>query len=226
MAIDTKEALVHEVAPRDGEWDVDRLMALGEYFAAGYHGSLDPRHMVRVAAGLRKTLEHVPVDTGGEGLIVPSGPNPFVAGQSVYWAYGSGIMVDVGRLALKKEQHPGSADLLDRLASTWRGEYACMGWHGHSIPHFQKVLEQGFGGLESTIRMRREQCLDVDAAAVEAYDALLELLSGIAIFVGRYRKACEEAAADADDEFEQANWRRIARALQQVPNKPARTFFE
>ena len=229
MAQATTEAptLPHLVTPRRGDWDTERLLQLGEYFAAGYFACKHPSHMVRMGAGLRRTLEHTPLDLEGEGLLVPCGPNPWVAGQVVYWHYGSGIVVDDGALVRKKQDaSPEDAQLLDRLADTWRGEYARMGWHGHSIPHFGKVLEHGLHGLEARIRIRREECIDPDPEAVEVYDALVKLLKGIVAYVDRYREACTQRAEQVEDELQSGRWRRMAQALEHVPWKPARTFFE
>lgn len=216
----------HETAPAPREWDIDRLLALGEFFGAGYLGCPDERHIVRMGAALRCVLENTPVNIEGEGLLVPCGPNPFPAGQVAYWHYGSGIVVDDTRLAAKKaDADPADCALLDRLANLWRG-YSAFGWQGHSIVNYLRVLDEGLDGIEQRLRERREECLDKDSKAVAVYDALLELIQGIHVYVGRYRSDVLQQAQQVADPQAKARWVRLADALARVPRRPVESFYE
>jgi pyruvate-formate lyase len=220
------DAAPHETIRMPDDWDIDRLLALGEYFGAGYLGCPDERHVVRMGAALRCVLENTPINLDGEGLLVPCGPNPFPAEQAVYWYYGSGIVVDEARLAAKKDgADPGDCDLLDRLAGLWRG-YSAFGWQGHSIVHFGRILHEGLAAIEARIEDRREDCLDKDPEAIAVYDALLELIQGIYIYVGRYQWAALQRAEQVTDPEARARWARLADALTRVPKLPAESFYE
>jgi formate C-acetyltransferase len=161
----------------------------------------------------------------GDGLLAPSGPNPWVADQVVYWYYGAGIVADQGRLTTKKQGLADDRALLDRLAETWAG-YCHFGWQGHSIIHFGRVLGEGVSGVESRVRSRRAECLGQDAEAVAVYDALLELVAGIHAYVGRCRQAVLDRALAATNPEERARLDRLAEALSRVPREPARSFYE
>jgi len=218
-------ATPHEAPPPPGDWDVARLLALGESFASGYFGCSDDRHVVRVGAGLRCVLEHTPVNLGNDGLLAPAGPNPWFADQIVYWYYGAGIVVDRGRLATKRQQaEAGDHALLERLADTWDG-YCHFGWQGHSIIHFGRVLDEGLQGTAQRVRSRRDVCTGLDPEAVAVYEALTELLQGIHAYVARYQAAAARQAELMEGDAS-ARWGRLAEALRQVPLRPARSFYE
>ena len=215
----------HEAPSQPGDWDVARLLALGEYFAAGYFGCPDDRHVVRVGAGLRCVLEHTPIELGDDGLLAPAGPNPWLADQMVYWYYGAGIVVDRGRLAAKQQEaEAGEQALLTRLADTWDG-YCHFGWQGHSIVHFARVLEQGLQGIQQRVHSRRDECAGLDAEAVAVYEALTELLQGVCAYVARCQAAAARQSELTEDDAS-ARWGRLAEALEHVPLRPARSFYE
>jgi len=150
--------------------DAQRLLELGEYFAGGYFGSPDPRHVVRVAAGLRSVYEHTPLHVPAEALLLPAGPSLYPAGQAVYYFYGNGIVVDYGTLDAKRAAAESEADreLLSATEEHFRG-YADFGWQGHSIPSFERVLAEGLDGIEARIRRRRAEELGQRAAPASCH---------------------------------------------------------
>lgn len=87
----------------------------------------------------------------------------------------------------------------------------------HYIPHFPRILREGFAGYRARIVSRLEGSISPDAASFQA--GLLDALDGLAALFGRFAAHIRSNTADA-------RLLAVAEALAAAPHRPPETFLE
>jgi pyruvate-formate lyase len=94
---------------------------------------------------------------------------------------------------------------------------------GHFHPDYDKLFHLGVGGILDEITSRRQQAQG-DRGKEVFYDACQIALEGMAAFIGRVARACQEMAAI--DEASEARWSELAAICRHMATEPPRTFHE
>ena len=93
---------------------------------------------------------------------------------------------------------------------------------GHFHPDYEKVFEQGIGGLRRELARHTESAEDEDAKTF--YTACGIAASGLETFVRRLARACRDQAAHCPDEA--SHWTAQADRCDRIAEKPPQTFHE
>ncbi len=211
-----------ELAP---EALVAHLEAQGEWFAAGFLSRPGAGPIPRMAAAIRRYLEHVPLPDYTGRRLYPHGLTIWDGGECVTHHYVQ-ISYAPDRLQQKRAQASSpearaALDAVDRFFST----YPYAAGYTHSIPHYGRVLREGLDSYHERIERHLAHARQLgDARRVELYEALLEVLAGVRALHQRCL-ARIEAATLTQPEAE-ANRRALLAALRRVPFQPARGFTE
>ena len=178
------------------------LRSLGEAGAAGLYEEPDRSLFYRKALGLRRYFETCPLPPFRGTRLYPSGN---------VWTphYLDGMPLDLAALEQK------DADLAARIRgdflryrSSVPEEHTVAGnMYTHSMPHYERVLREGF----SSYRTRIAEIGDLDLR-----EGLLHLTDGI----GAYAARCADLVSSSGGNTA------LAAALRRVPMEPARDFYE
>lgn len=108
-----------------------------------------------------------------------------------------------------------TTEALDRAGAQWGG-----GWGGHSNPDYGRIVNGGTSYIRAILAQNRDKHPD------EAwfYRACSYALDAVDVFGERYRKLCLERAEKCENAADEALLRRMAKAFETVPKKPAYDF--
>lgn len=186
----------------------ERFLQIGEYFAAGLYEEEDRGLFYRKALALRRYYEKVSVPEYHGEKLYPSGK--MTVENAVYPFYDKGFRIN--KEALKQKD----AELLRILeesdfCTNWTtvpSEHSVAGnMYTHSMPHFERILEEGFASYEERIRKIEDR---------DMREGLLHVLAGLQSYHLRCCAYLEEVCPD----------RQLVEALRQVPFYPARDLYE
>ena len=197
---------------------IPALGQVGEFFAAGFMEGNGVPTLLRVAHGIRNHLSRCPLPPYQGQMFYPQGTSYWDTG-SVVWHHYVKLQYDAGRLA----QRHGEAGTdtqraaLEELQGFWEG-YPDAGGYTHSIPHYERVLEEGLNGFEERIRggMARR--------GAPLHEALLVVVDAVRVLHGRMVEQVK--AGDCDTPQSEARRRTLLEALDVAPFQPARSFWE
>jgi pyruvate-formate lyase len=218
--------------------DPEVLARIGEHFAAGFFEHPDSSPMRRWSLAVRRFFEHrflppwrgeplypcgIGHDATGGVILCPS--------YSFTWSYQD---VEVDRRLREArldevdtlEALRGEMQALDRTFDDIRTPHVVGGrGYTHSIPNYGRVIREGLDRHAERVRdglvaaTRRS-----DAATVDFYLGLQDVLAGIASWLGRIRGMLATAAAP--DPAADRLRGRLHEAYHRVPEAAARSFFE
>jgi len=100
---------------------------------------------------------------------------------------------------------------------------------GHFLPNYERVLKQGFNGLEEYINGRMSILHLEDPEDFQKnifYKSCLICCEAVKVYAKRYAELARQLAEDEKDFLRREDLLQIARVLDHVPAKPARTFHE
>ncbi|MBR3966368.1 MAG: hypothetical protein IKJ91_04750 [Clostridia bacterium] len=222
-----------------------------EAFAVGYMEAEHDDVGYRISSGMLNQAKHHPLSLdenaffAGKDLPVPrwrtDGP------QGVRNSHGNGFVVREDMLLANIKKYPEFAyelkeiyeyfkgkdttDMVNAEASDlarsiaknklgWGGgQYAWTGGHGN--PDYGLIIRNGTDGLRRKINDYKAK----NPEKIVFYEGLLLTLDAIDIYAERYGKMAKELAKKCDGE-QKKRLLRIASALDFVPKRPARDFFE
>ena len=194
----------------------------------------------RIACGIRRECEQARISVDPNDWFV--GPGCTYPDRGIRYARAGGIFSPPEVREAQKKRHPELAAEIDALYDAFepyrthrmtgdsftrvqhglREINACWGeGAGHANPDYEMLLRLGTEGLRQKIALFRR----IHTEKGGFYDALEIALSSIEILADRYRALAEQmlpAAAEA----EQGILRRIVSALENVPRRQPRDFFE
>lgn len=184
-----------------------RFEEIEEPYAAGFYDSPQRSRFFRLARAQRRYWEKLQLPAYDGGTLYPCGPK-CIQRFGVFPDYSFTFAVDFGFLEGKWPQ--GAAlmrEEVDRLGGI--GSIHDVGGNGytHSIPRYERVLQEGLDSYEARVRAREPG---------DFQDGLLEVLMGIRTYHARCLELLRQAAAPAS----------LIAALEQVPFSPARTLYE
>ena len=120
------------------------------------------------------------------------------------------VFKDKSRLLYDK-----TTEALERAGAEWGGR-----WGGHSNPDYGRIVNCGTDQLRVILDQNRVNHPDEDWF----YRSCSYALDAIDLFGERYRKLALETAETCENESDQALLRRMAKAFETVPKKPAYDF--
>lgn len=189
----------------------EKLLAAGEYSAAGLFEQPGRGLFFRKALALRRYFEHAGLSEYKGGRLYPSGGQYFI--MSVVPDYYFGFRFN---RALLEQRIPGEAgEIADKIEaaffrwhSTVPAEHTVAGnmWT-HSMPNYPRIAAEGLDSYAA----RAENVADADLR-----EGLLHLLEGLRCYVSRILDYLRSVNADE----------RLIRAYEQVPFQPARDIYE
>ena len=217
-----------------------RLLAdMGEIFAAGFFEEPDAPPVVRMARAIRRHLEQVPLPPWGGHSLYPAGRYAvWGADKAVYFSYSHSMCINWKVLRALKKRHtdPASRAALDAL-DRYMASYFMVGsavppefrlggdGYTHSIPYFGRMIREGLSGYANRIAEKHTAAREWgDEERIYFYEAMEDVLAGIAVFHDRCLQVLQEAKT-ADPAMEKVR-RDLLGALRWVPFQPARTFYE
>ncbi len=207
----------------------ERLEAVGEPFSAGFMADPDAPVVVRVAEGLRRFVRAVELAPYRGESLYPTGAAFWQRSPAmiVRWYYVSITPLDEKVLAEKRQafaDEPEKLETLEALARYW-GAYPPAGGYTHSIPNYERMLDDGLTCTETRIdtgfrRARR----DADDERLGFYHAMTVALDVARILHRRFVE--HVAAATLDEPVQRANQQRLLEAYRRVPEGSPETFYE
>ncbi len=217
-----------------------------EPFAFGFKeadlNGIDPKYEreYRIACGFKAFVENVKISIDPADWF--AGPGCEYPDPGIHYSRSGGIYCPPDVREKQKSNHPGLADEIDKLYDEFEpirthrltgGSFterqhelrkirACWGeGAGHANPDYEMLLRIGTEGIRAKIK--RFAAIHTECAGF--YASLEIALSCIEILADRYRALAEEMLKTADESSE-AVLRRMIRALQQIPRKQPRDFYE
>jgi len=100
---------------------------------------------------------------------------------------------------------------------------------GHFLPNCERVLRQGLNGIEQSIEDRMSALRLEDPEDFQKnifYKSCLTCCEAVKVYAKRYAELAGQLAENEKDLLRRENLLQIARVLDHVPAKPARTFHE
>lgn len=201
----------------------------------------------RIASGFKRLCEEAPLTINPADWFV--GPCCDYPGTGFRYNRAAGIFCHPDVRNEQKKRYPYLADEIDALYDEFEpirthkltGEYvndlgaeendrihdlertkSCWGTGGgHANPDFEMLLRVGTDGIREKIALYRKIHNDRDGL----YDSFLVALSCMETLGARYKKLAEEMLPDASEEDAKI-LRRVITALERIPQKQPRNFFE
>ena len=194
----------------------------------------------RIACGFRRLCEETELTIDPKDWFV--GPGCTYPHLGIHYSRGAGLVSYPELRNAQKERFPELAEEIDALYDEFepirthlltggsftqrqhelRSIKACWGeGAGHANPDYEMLLRIGTDGIRERIALFRK--IHTDKAGF--YDALEVALSTIEILAARYREKAAAMLETASPE-DAAVLRRIVRALEQIPQRQPRDFFE
>ncbi len=214
------------------------LRDLGEHFASGYFEEPEASPMRRWSRAVRRRFENRALPPYKGEILYPCGPanagpeNCIVAPSYSYtYSYNESALTamlpslsDEGRetlMALRAQMR----DLGERLNVIKTPHTLGGRGYTHSIPNYGRVLREGL----SEYARRISEKLDLarrrgDIERVDLYLGLQDVLAGIKRWHERILRFLREVSLD--NPLAEVRRKRLIAAYEQVPFRPARTFFE
>ncbi len=217
-----------------------------EPFAFGFKeadvSGIEPEHRraYRIACGFRRLCEETRLSIDPRDWF--AGPGCTYPDLGIHYSRGGGIFSPPEVRNRQKERHPELADEIDALYDEFepirthritggsftprqhalRAVNACWGeGAGHANPDYEMLLRLGTEGLRERLRL----FAGIHTEKAGFYRALEVALSTIEILADRYQALAREMIPSAAEE-DRAVLERIARALENVPRRQPRDFFE
>lgn len=187
---------------------VQRFLDIGEYLAAGLYEEPERSLFYRYSLGLRRYWEKRKVFPYKGRTLYPSGPTEF--DTIIKPDDNRGIYFSVQELSRKDPQLAlvlKESDFCKYRSSVPKDHVVAGDMWTHSMPNYERVLEEGLDAYEKRIR----QIMDA-----EIREGLLHLLAGIRNFAERSSAYLEEIGAEP----------RLIQALKKVPFQPANSLYE
>lgn len=206
------------------------LRQLGEFLAAGLCELPDATPTVRYARAYRRWFEHCRISEYRDGCLYPCGARGagegaiLTADYSFTLAWNSANF-DKKSVRATPEQERTLQDLralfeleerkVDRMTSPHT-----VGGNGytHAIVNYGRVLDEGLDAYGERIDLGLSNANDQDR--IDFYTAMTDLIEGIRAWHGRLIKTLGQCDRPCE------NNRRLLNALEQVPFRPARNFYE
>ena len=215
------------------------LLKHGMYTGALYYKNLNETTERRLARSTRYTLENMEIpqylDGQCEGLsfrrmISNFVPEDDIHGYGLRFALDGGCAFDPERLKglydlceNSVERHVVDTVIFDSRAAT--AEIAPKRYnHGgtHHIADMEFVIHHGISAYRQRIEAAMAAAKDAQTRMFQ--EAMLDVLEGTEHFVHRHRAYLQELLADYTGDRQTLS--RLVEALEQVPLKPARNFYE
>lgn len=205
------------------------LSGKGEWFASGFFEDESLPPVLRIAKGIKKQLENVPIPPFKETFLFPSGKNFLWQTENNILTFHYSYSMNYHPEKIEEEINKSEGEekklwkelkrKLDKYFSyplIFESKYTVggRGWT-HSIPNYEKVLKYGMLHYLEKIIERKEK----DAEKKEFYEAMEEVIKGIKIFHARLMTEIEKAPASKKRES-------LIDAYITVPFSPAENFFQ
>jgi trans-4-hydroxy-L-proline dehydratase len=220
--------------------DPAALARMGEWFAAGYFERPEASPMRRWSLAVRRRFEHRALAPYGGGHLYPSGPcvppdvteNRIVTpSYSFTWSFNSGAL----RAAQSSVDEEGEVALcalaramraLVAKVNVWDSLHTVGGrGYTHSIPNYGRVLREGLARHADRVAAGQAAArAESDPVSADVYQGLQDVLAGIHAWHRGILAALERW--QAPDETQGRERDALVNALQQVPFRPARSFYE
>lgn len=216
----------------------------GEPFAKVYREMEGKHQALRIAAGIKKAVEEMPISLQPEKAIVGQG----IARGIINFHFGSGIQIDhwLANDVLKNEQNEEIKKEVDELLAYFKNEDSLQifrdslteeenrggkkrvfwagEWGGHTLLDYQSLLMKGTSGLRKKIQENKK---NFNAAKdLEWFEALETTCESLDILAKRYADAAGEAAKVEEDLSLKKELLEIERICRKVPHYPAETWRE
>lgn len=218
--------------------DPEVLKSIGEFFAAGFFEEPEASPLRRWSRAVRRRFEHRTLPPYRGELLYPSGPvgqgpEDQIVAPSYSFTYVYNDPVLRQRLAVASEEEretllalQGAMRDLEAHLNVIQTPHTVGGrGYTHSIPNYGRVIREGLSeyarriaGQLQRARQRR------DEERIDFYLGLQEVLAGIACWHRRLLDLLEATSIDSPQA--EARRHRLRAALEQVPFRPARDFFE
>lgn len=191
---------------------------IGEPFAAGLFEDEERSLFYRFSKAIRRYFENRPVNQYAGRRLYPSGPAnrgdyQVLPDFSKTFSTGLGKRVLIDNYDVLGQKNPKAAQLMEevRKVSNFTVEpmhdYYTMDGYTHSIPHFERILEEGLDSYKDRIASIQD---------IDMKDGLFEVQAGFENYHRRCLEHLESVAASEE----------LLAALRQVPFRPARTVYE
>jgi len=131
------------------------------------------------------------------------------------------LIVGRGAKALSEEQREEWKTLRETVA---REATHIGGQDSHMAVDYELLLKEGIAGVKN--RISEKLCAETDGKKILFYETCLACLESVVLFANRYADEAERQAADCADAERAAELRLISKNLRNVPEKPAKTFYE
>lgn len=206
------------------------LFELGEVFGAGFCEAPDAAPTVRYARAWRRWLERGPLPAYDGGPLYPCGargtPGAAVMTPSYSFTFAwDGALYEQRAPAWSDPQRRAMEDLRAAADEENRKVEGVQTAHfigglgyTHGIVNHRRVLAEGLDAYET--RVKAGLAGAADEASRAFYTGLHDLLAGIRVWHGRLVDVVREDAAGGHPRD------RLLAALEQVPFRPARSFYE
>ena len=179
---------------------------IGEPMAAGLFEDEKASDFERFSRALRRFWEYtVPAEYDG-GPLYPCGVR-ITNAMGAFSHHSISLICDYNYVSSKSAE---AGEILKTYPTPFIGEYVeghGGGGYTHSIPHYERVLKEGFDGYAERIKKMKDASLR---------NGLLDLLEGVKAYHKRI----------LDTVIEKKGEERLIEALKQVPFKPARNYYE
>ncbi|MCD6284990.1 MAG: hypothetical protein J7M39_03635 [Anaerolineae bacterium] len=220
--------------------DPELLGQVEEWFAAGYFELPDESPVRRWSRAVRRRFEHRELTPYCGRSLYPSGarvPDGALMNRIVAPSYSFTWAFD--RAALQMAQLCAQGDVAQTLSAldtemtrlgesvaVWDSPHTVGGrGYTHSIPNYGRVLREGLKAHEERVVIGLASARQGgEAAKIDLYLGLVDVLSGIRTWHGRILDALERWRTDSAAQARQRDV--LVAALRQVPFGPARSFYE
>lgn len=147
---------------------------------------------------------------------------PYWRGRTILDKLFEAVPAETRRLIFKDEDYYGQKYIITQTAST----RSSLQW----VPDYAKVINKGFSAIREEAREKLSRFDPMDASnclnEIPFLQAVIMTCDALEIFAARYAELARSMAEKEGNAARAAELRRMADALDQVPMKPARTFYE
>lgn len=212
---------------------VQRLIAMGEHYAAGFFAEADASMHRRYALAFRNMTAHMDTPEWRGDALAPivygrwgeryakMQAVPITQRACVPFHYTEPWWFDWGLFYEKvKQLDAADADVLTAVANFTREHIVPAGGWTHCTVNYGRVIQEGLNGYRRRIR---QAARNADAEQHELYDALDIVIDAVGTMHTKWVDAIRTAAIDASAEDTRI---RLLTALERVPFEPARNFYE
>ncbi len=224
---------------------IGRLYALGEDLAAGFLEYPGRSPLRKMAGAVRRQLSRAALPQWRGEALYPAGPYSWWRPAAVErlpvvrFEYSHSLTIDRRALEARASQAEGWAGEAYRGLLAVLGDYPQVGApidpdislggrnYTHSIINYGRVLRKGLASYEYRIaRGLAAARARNDTEREDLYLAMQDTLEGIREAHCRGLAALRNAQPSDAASAEWWTWQRLVAALEQVPERPARSFYE